>query len=342
MSLKISIVLPCYNVGRYVADCLDSIYAQDMHEDEFEVICVNDCSTDETRSIIIDYSQKHSNLILIDHSENLTAGGARNTGIKAAHGEYIWFVDPDDMIKPESTQRLYAVAKNKAIDVLLFNHEVVDQDNKFIRVDKPFTDSEICSGQDYVTKYYPNRFSEFCIVWRCFFRTDFLKKKGLWFPKMCKAQDVVFLWKVLLQAETVTSVGETYYVYRSNPYSVASKRLEARVVFSDRILRGYEIYRMLHDVHVVIQPIVRNDMETALRWCANSNLGLLRQMSGDERSKYYNEILKNREVVNSIRPYMNRKQKMVFSTIGGRRLWLFKIELMDVWEKHRNHEMLKK
>jgi hypothetical protein len=246
------------------------------------------------------------------------------------------------MIKPESAQRLYAVAKDKAIDVLLFNHEVVDQDKQFVREDRPFTDSEICSGQDYVTQYFPNRFSELCIVWRCLFRTDFLKKNGLWFPGMVKSQDVVFLWKVMLQAKKVASVSEGYYVYRSNPYSVAGKRLVARVAFSDRILRAYEIYRMLHDEQVVIQTILRNDMEIALRWCVNSNLGLLRQMSVDEKSKYYYEILKNHEAVNSVRPYMNRKQKRVFSTIGGRRLWLFKIKLMDAWEGHRKHERHRK
>ena len=106
---KLSIILPCYNVERYIADCLDSIYTQDLTEDEFEVICVNDCSTDGTREVIENYAS-HSNLTLIDHAENLTAGGARNTGIKAAKGEYIWFVDPDDMVKLNCLHELCSFA----------------------------------------------------------------------------------------------------------------------------------------------------------------------------------------------------------------------------------------
>ena len=105
--IKVSFVLPCYNVERYIADCLNSIYSQDFPEEDFEVICVNDCSTDGTREVIVHYAEQHSNLNLIDHKENMTAGGARNTGIKVAQGEYIWFVDPDDMIKSEKVRRLY-------------------------------------------------------------------------------------------------------------------------------------------------------------------------------------------------------------------------------------------
>ena len=86
METKFSFILPCYNIGRYVAGCLDSLYSQDIPETAYEVICVNDCSTDNTREVILSYSAKHPNLTLIDHTENLTAGGARNTGIQASKG----------------------------------------------------------------------------------------------------------------------------------------------------------------------------------------------------------------------------------------------------------------
>lgn len=338
MSLKLSFILPCYNVERYVADCLDSIYAQDMSEDEFEVICVNDCSTDGTRDVVVKYASKHANLILIDHAENLTVGVARNTGIKAARGEYIWFVDPDDMIKSGSAEVLYGLVKNNDLDVLLFNFETVDEDRSFLNVDNTFADSKISSGQDYVVTYFPNRFSELCIAWRCLFRRTFLMEKKLAFPKMRKAEDVSFLWKVMLVAERMASIGGVFYTYRRNPYSAANKTLDAQVMFSDRILRAYEVNKMLNEESVFIQKPLREDMEISLRWCVNSNLELLRQMPEDERIRYYDEIVCNRDAVCSVIPYMNRKQKKLFSTIGGRRLWLFKVKVLDFWEQYRKNE----
>lgn len=329
MSLKLSFILPCYNVERYIAECLDSIYAQDMPEDEYEVICVNDCSTDGTRSIIVDYSLKHSNLTLIEHEQNMTVGGARNTGIKAARGEYIWFVDPDDMIKSGSAKVLFGIVKNKDLDVLMFNYEVIDENRSFLKIDSTFVDSQISNGQNYVVTYFPNRFSELCIVWRCLFRRTFLLKNKLNFPKMRKAEDVSFLWKVMLVAEKVDSIGGVFYTYRRNPYSAANKTLDAYVAFSERILFANEICKLLEDHNLIVFPLIRQDMEKTLRWCANFNLELISQMTNDERSKYFDEIVRNKSIVRRVRPYMNRKQKRVFITFGFKSLWLFRIRLLE-------------
>ena len=123
--IKLSFILPCYNVGRYIAACLDSLFS--LQEIEFEVICINDCSTDNTRNVILDYAKRYSNLVFIDHLYNKTAGGARNAGIEIARGEYIWFVDPDDMIKPTSAPVLLRKMEEGALDLLMFNFEDVDE-----------------------------------------------------------------------------------------------------------------------------------------------------------------------------------------------------------------------
>ena len=333
MSLKLSYILPCYNVERYIADCLDSIYSQDLSEDEFEVICVNDCSTDGTRSIIAKFVEIHDNLQLIDHKQNLTAGGARNTGISVARGEYIWFVDPDDMIVHKSARTVYEKAKKSGVEVLLFNYETVDEKKQFIKKDNSFSDSEICGGQDFVVKYFPNHFSRLCIVWRCLFKTGFLKQHELLYPIMRKAEDVVFLWKTMLVANRVQSLGRVCYLYRDNPYSVAKKTLDAHVVFSERMLFANEIVVLFERNGIIINERIRQNMMITLVWCANSNLELLLEMNPDQRSRYYNEIISNKEVIENVKPYMNRKQRVVFSTFGGLYIWLLKIRLMDLWAR---------
>lgn len=327
--LKLSFILPCYNVERYIADCLDSIYAQDMSEDEYEVICVNDCSTDGTRDIIREFASKHLNLTLIDHERNMTVGGARNTGLSAAKGEYVWFVDPDDMVKLGAAKDVYAKASEKKLDLLMFNYNAIDEQSRLLKEDSTFMDADVKSGQEYVLEYYPNRFSEFCIVWRNVFRNEFLLKNKICFPKMPKGEDVSFLWKVILAAKRVASVSDVFYTYRDNPYSVAKKTMDARVVFSERILFGNEICKLIEDRSLEIGAHIREDMEKTLRWCANSNLELISQMADDGRSKYFDEIVRNKSAVSRVRPYMNRKQKRIFSTFGGKSFWLYKIRLVE-------------
>lgn len=326
--VKISFILPCYNVMRYIADCLNSVYSQDFPEDDFEVICVNDCSTDGTREIIVQYAEQHSNLTLIDHKENMTAGGARNTGIKVAQGEYIWFVDPDDMIKSEKVRRLYEVAHQECLDILMFNFDAVYENGEFMVSERLFKDSEVMDGQDFTLTYFPKKFSKLCIIWRCLFRTSFIKKNNMSFPRMKQAEDVVFLWKATLMALRMQSLDELAYIYRVNPYSVGAKGMNANVMFSDRILRAFQIYKMLEDKNLVIKEPLVQDMKTALTWCANSNLILLRKMQIDERKRYYYEIVENKEAVDCLKAYMNRKQKRIFEIRGGKRLWLFKIRCM--------------
>lgn len=320
--MKFSFILPCYNVGRYIGGCLDSIYAQDTPETDFEVICVNDCSTDNTRDVILSYAAKHPNLTLIDHTENLTAGGARNTGIQASKGEFIWFVDPDDAIKPDCLQELYAKALETGVDVLFFNYDDADENLKVLREDKTYPDSDIYAGQEFVLKYFKNKFATFGIIWREIYRAAFLRETGLQYPIMRKAQDVVFLWKVMLRAERVCSVSKTYYTYRSNPYSVTKHQTAAKVAFSDRILWAAEIVRMLESNEV--HPDLAKDMLRSVRWCANSNLEMLAQMSTEERERYYAEMERHRNAIAVVRPYMNRIHRLLFGMSFGKRCWIAK------------------
>lgn len=323
--IKISFVLPCYNVDRYIADCLDSIYSQDMSEEEYEVICVNDCSSDGTRGVIAQYAASHDNLKLIDHKTNLTAGGARNTGLEAAEGRYIWFVDPDDAIVPKAVKSLYQAADTTSSDIFFFNFSTVDEKLNFIKNIETFSHADGHRGQDFVAEFFPGQLSTFCIVWRALFRTEFLRSQKLTFPVMRKAEDVAFLWPAIVKANSVSSSSEIGYVYRSNPYSIVRKKHEAKVLFSERILFGNEIVLLLKKGDTPLLPVIEKDMRQTLSWCANGNLVELKEMSAKERNAYYDEMQRHKEAVKRVRPYMNRKQRLLFFAPFGRRLWLYKV-----------------
>lgn len=329
MPIQLSFVLPCYNVGRYIADCLDSIFSQDIDESLYEVICVDDCSTDNTKDIIVSYSMLHTNLKLIEHKENLTAGGARNTGIDIVKGDYIWFVDPDDMIKGNICTCLLESLSLMNPDIFMFNNDAIDEYENEVNSEQVFKDSECVTGKQFVEKYFPHRLYALCIVWRCIFRRNFLLEHSLRYPRMRKSEDVVFLWNALLCAERVVSLSDSYYVYRCNPHSVGKKTLQAKVAFSERILFGFEISKMLQNDN--LSPMIIEDMHKTLSWCANGNMELLSKMSRAELIIYHDEIKRNIEAVRTVRQYMNRKWRWLYSSNWTCGIWLVKVSLLSFY-----------
>ena len=96
--IRLSIIIPVYGIENYISRCLDSVFSINLPEGEYEVICVDDCSKDKSSTIIERYQLKHGNLRLIHHAENKRQGGARNTGVTNAQGDFVIFVDGDDRI----------------------------------------------------------------------------------------------------------------------------------------------------------------------------------------------------------------------------------------------------
>ncbi|NPE32098.1 glycosyltransferase, partial [Methanococcoides sp. SA1] len=115
MQPKISIVIPVYNAERYLNECMDSIIGQSLKD--IEIICVVNGSTDSSLEILEAYAKKDHRIILIE-KEIADVGGARNTGVNAASGEYLMFIDSDDWIKLEACEKLYGIAKEHDLDIL--------------------------------------------------------------------------------------------------------------------------------------------------------------------------------------------------------------------------------
>ena len=105
MNIKVSVIIPVYNVEQYLRQCLDSVINQTFKD--IEIIIVNDCSPDNSLQIIKQYQQKDSRIVLVDLPENTGVGNARNEGIKLAKGKYITFIDPDDWAAKNFIDVLY-------------------------------------------------------------------------------------------------------------------------------------------------------------------------------------------------------------------------------------------
>ena len=205
---------------RSISYCLESLLNQDLLYTEYEIICIDDYSKDSTIDIIYSYKSQYPNIILIRHNENRSIGETRNLGLKIAKGEYVWFIDPDDLIKNNVLLNVYELCKMNSIDVLFFNNVCVKENLEYYKTENIFTNTDVYSGQDFVSKYFVNKMDYLCVVWRCIFSNKFLCSNQILFPQINKAEDVVFVWKTILKAKTVNSIDSILYIYRINPYSI--------------------------------------------------------------------------------------------------------------------------
>lgn len=251
---KLSIIIPFYNVEQYIAQCLDSVYRQDIPEEEYEVICVNDASPDHSRDIVVDYQKRHKNLILIEHEHNKKLGAARNTGRSIARGKYIWNVDSDDYIEKNCLAAILEKCEKENLDILMFNLASNTEDT-IQKADFPFVTNG--TYQDGLTTLNQNiaEIGRFCPVWRYVYSKDFLDKHGIYSPEINMGEDVPYAFKALILAKRVLMVNELYYYYRINPASLTGvKTLKPIVLYEKCFLAA----RLVHDVMRYVPK--RNDV----------------------------------------------------------------------------------
>ena len=126
----LSIVVPAYNVERELKKCIESCLKQDIPQESYEIIIVNDGATDNTLQVATDIAAKHKSVSVINQ-KNMGLSGARNTGLKYANGKYVWFIDSDDYIKPNVLGNMIRQADDNDLDCLFFRLQRVFDDERF-------------------------------------------------------------------------------------------------------------------------------------------------------------------------------------------------------------------
>lgn len=216
--IKLSIILPFYNVEQYIEECIRSLYNQDISLEEYEVICVNDCSPDNSVDVVKRLQKEFSNFILIEHLENKKLGGARNTGLKYAKGDYIWFVDSDDMIKPNSLGLIIKYITSNNLDFLHFGWDEFN-DVHLIESDKIqstdiLTGTELFFNERFV--WWKNHITAWCKV----YKKSFLIENNIHFAEYIMYEDNDYALKVYSSAKRCMHISENLYLYRVNNDSI--------------------------------------------------------------------------------------------------------------------------
>ncbi|MBD5401502.1 glycosyltransferase [bacterium] len=212
-NIKVSVIVPVYNVSKYLSRCLDSLVNQT--EKNIEIICVNDGSTDNSAEILEEYAKKDSRIVVLTQ-ENAGLSAARNTGMEVVRGEYIGFVDSDDWVDLDFYEKLYDAAKRNDCDIAVADFIRQHPKNKKIRLH--LTEEKVYEKAE--DKYLICRtFREGC-VWNKIYRTEFLKSIDLKFVVGMYYEDRDFTARSLFYSKKLVTVPNTYYDYFVNEKSI--------------------------------------------------------------------------------------------------------------------------
>jgi len=251
---KISIIIPIYNVEKYLSKCLDSVFSQDIPLTDYEVICVNDCSPDLSREIVLEYQKQYENLILIDHKVNSKQGAARNTGLKIAKGKYVWFVDSDDYIETNCLGRLMSVAEKDDLEVLHFNVQQFDERGIY-RDYKHFpTETDVITGYEFHKK---NDYKDVTKQpWAQLYKKDLLLNNDLLFEENTFYEDAIHTLNATLLNKKFVYISDICYFYRKNPSSVVNNVNKNGYVLANRLVQLIKILQFIDENYPNLESVI--------------------------------------------------------------------------------------
>lgn len=248
--MLLSFIIPVYNTEEYLESCIQSLLEQDISQDEYEIICINDGSSDRSLEILKHFSQNYKNIIVVDQ-KNFGVCASRNRGLDLAKGEYIWFIDSDDFIKKNILGTLMIQLKSVQCEQIVISHyffeDVADSDKEQISEDRMKVNT---SWKD-------------SVVWRSIFKKEFLLRYNLKFhyEDLVYGEDALFMYEIKRHMPRSIEITQPVYFHRARAGSASTD-----------ITDGMERRRLLSAIHeaTVMKNYYENDenilpVETANR-----------------------------------------------------------------------------
>jgi glycosyltransferase involved in cell wall biosynthesis len=247
--IKISIIVPIYNVQDYIERCLDSIICQECNDYALECIIVDDCSPDGSIRIVKrkldDYNGK-IDFKIINHQTNEGLSAARNTGIRSSRGDFVFFMDSDDRLESGALKTLVdslnSEDKNSQVDVVMGNSFLCKNGKQAMAFE---TEEPVLydNSDETALKNLLNR-NILHTAWNKLIRLDFLLKYNIFFEKGIIDEDLLWSYYVFLYARSVMVVPRVTYIYEDNPNSImnttssrVARVIKSRIVICNKILR---------------------------------------------------------------------------------------------------------
>ena len=240
MNPKISVLVPVYNVEKTLDRCMESILNQTFKD--FEIIMVDDGSTDSSGAICDKYAEKYD-FISVIHKNNEGLGPTRDAGVLAAKGEYVYHCDSDDWLKEDLLEKSYnAITENDA-DVVIFGYDMYDKKDLSKLFGSVSIDSGVYIGKDEVRRLFVKNYHNAFIVltaWNRLYKRSFLIDNELFFPSLRRCQDMAYSLLLFDKIEKLVCINENLYCYVIEPGTFKGRSYEE--------MKGiyYTIYELVH------------------------------------------------------------------------------------------------
>lgn len=251
---RLTVIVPVHNAAPWLHTCIDSLLAQTRRIDE--IIAIDDGSTDSSSAILADYAQNHSHLKILT-LDGAGASVARNTGLDAATGDWLAFVDADDWVEPQAYERMLNLALENGLDIALANgryHFEGMQPDHLIYRDPPLLGTR--SGGDWFAHKLENG-TFLHMVWLHLYRREFVESNNLRFTPGITYEDVIWSTRALVLAQRVSYLDDPFFVYRKVSRRPDAGALDTKLVHIiessktnarelERIARGVSDPRLAH------------------------------------------------------------------------------------------------
>lgn len=212
---KVSVIIPVYNEERYLAECLDSILHQTLTD--LEILCIDAGSTDSSLSLLQQYALQDSRITVLTQNRQLDAGSARNLGLEHATGQYLSFLDADDLFQEKMLEDAYQKAIQDCADVVIYAAQQLDMQTSRICQMPWSLELRNCPKQspfspEQMAKHLFNSFQNW--TWNKLFRHDFIKANHIRFQAIQRTNDMAFTCEALALAKTISVLPKEYVRYR--------------------------------------------------------------------------------------------------------------------------------
>lgn len=246
----VSVVVPIYKVERYLVQCVDSILAQSLTD--IEVLLVDDGSPDGCPALVDAYAAKDERVVAI-HQENQGAGAARNTGLSRARGEYVIFLDSDDLYEATMLECMVARARTYAADMVICRADVMGEEETFLPMDHQLRQECLnhCSMDSFCPhRDIPEHLFQFVVGWPWdkLYRRDFVLQTGLLFQNLPHTNDAYFVYMSLVKAEVVSVEPTVLVHHRMHASSISHNTAKCTSSLIDALLAIYPEIKQTENV----------------------------------------------------------------------------------------------
>lgn len=309
--MKLSFIIPFYNGEKYIDECLRSLRMQDVRKDEYEIIIVDDCSTEPLSLKVLDKCiYEYENVKVIHNSHNCRCGECRNIGVQNASGQYIWFVDQDDYIETNCLEQLLTLCLEKDLDMLVFNYCIVN-DNKSLNISKKMiTDrTETTSGLEFIQNRCEGDFwsREYDTnIWHSIFKRQFLINHNIFAPKVSYCEDMIVALHAIIVADRIETITDELYYYRYNDASVFHTEVgkKGRSIFDASLYAGEQIINLSSLIDSAYPDLRANAFNGGVSRI-NSFYKTLLKIPNKERKIFYRLAKQQKSILKEVFPHLS-------------------------------------